>query len=284
MGQDARITVYAPSQKAAEDACAAAFERIAQLDSIMSDYRPSSELMQLCDKAGGPPVLVSPDLFRVLKMAEKVSLESDGMFDITVGPVVHLWRTARQTGVLPTPQEVENARALVDWRKVELNEADQTACVLVPGMRLDLGAIGKGYAVDEGQAVLTQHGVTCALIEMGGNLEVTDPPPGKKGWSIEIPNAEKGGKQTIMTLANCAISTSGDTEQFVAIGGKHYSHVVNPHTGYALTTRVQATVITPTGLIGDPIAMACTVLDHASRKTLLAHYPDAKAFVKQLKD
>ncbi len=273
MGVDARLIVYARDKATAETACAAAFERIAQLDAMMSDYRKDSELMRLCDKAGGPPVRISPELMKVFKRAREVSKESGGVFDITVGPLVQLWRAARKSAVLPLPSEIEVARKRVGWEKVVLDERHRTAQLLVPGMRLDLGGIAKGYADDEAQRVLKKHGITSALVEMGGDIVVSDAPPGKDGWTIQVPNVGKDSSSAEMQFKNCAISSSGDTEQFVVIGGKRYSHVVNPLTGWAETDRVQVTVIARDGLTSDPLTKAMLLVsDEAQRARLQNKY------------
>jgi thiamine biosynthesis lipoprotein len=277
MGVDTRIVVYAKDKKTAEDACAAAFERISVLDTAMSDYMKSSELTRLSDGAGGPAVKVSEDLFRVLKMSQEVSSLSDGYFDVTVGPLVQLWRKARKTVVLPVAAEIERARGLVGWQMVKLDDMARTVQLVKPGMRLDLGAIGKGFADDEAQIVLKKYGIKSALVEMGGDIVVSDSPPGKPGWVIQVSDGKTETKK--MTLSNCAISTSGDAEQFVIIGGVRYSHVVDPHTGYALTKGVQATITAKTGLIADPVSTALTLLDEAGRKRLLRHYPGTKVYL-----
>ncbi len=279
MGIDARIEVYAKDRAAAESACGEAFERIAALDSIMSDYRKDSELMQLCAKAGGPPVIVSADLFRVFVKAQEMSRRSGGTFDITVGPLVQLWRKARKSAKMPLPAEIAAARRLAGWRKLTLDPGSRSVRLAVPGMKLDLGGIAKGYADDEAQAVLRRHGITRALIEMGGDIVVTGPPPGQSGWNIRIPNADRGKGPKDYRLANCAISTSGDTEQFVIIGGRRYSHVVDPRTGMALSSRVQATVIARDGLTSDPLSKPLTFLGPRARARLLRLYPGSREFI-----
>lgn len=281
MGVDTRLVVYALDQKTAEEACAAAFERIAALDTTMSDYMKDSELTHLSNRAGGPAVKVSKDLFKVLKRSQEVSRLSDGLFDVTVGPLVQLWRKARKTAILPAPDAVERARALVGWGKLALNERAMTVRLTTPGVRLDLGAIGKGFADDEAQTVLKRHGIASALVEMGGDIVVSGPPPGTDGWLIRVPNAGPGGGSLDMRLKNCAISTSGDSEQFVVIGGVKYSHVVDPHTGYALTQGVEATVIAKDGLTADPVSTALTLLDEPSRARLLKAFPGTRCFVRK---
>src|SRR5262249_55387046 len=138
MGTEFRLVFYAPDEATANRAAKAAFARAADLDNILSDYKPASELMQLCRKAGGPPVRVSEDLFKVLRAAQDVARRSDGAFDVTVGPVVRLWRRARRTRRLPDPKELAEALKLVGYDKVRLNEHDRTVQLLVMGMLLDL--------------------------------------------------------------------------------------------------------------------------------------------------
>src|ERR1041385_8828910 len=130
MGVDARLVVYAPDIRKAEEACTAAFKRIAELDSIMSDYRRDSELNRLCEKSGGPAVKVSADLYRVLRKAEEVSRRSEGAFDITVGPLIALWRNARKTGKLPTPGEIDTALKLVSWQHIHLESGNKVRLAL----------------------------------------------------------------------------------------------------------------------------------------------------------
>jgi len=283
MGIDARLVVYTVDEASAEMACTRAFARIAELDSIMSDYRKDSELMRLCDKAGGPPVQVSRDLFLVLTRATEVSRRSKGAFDVTVGPLVALWRKARKTSELPDPAAIAAARKLVGWQKVRLFPRDRKVKLLAPGMRLDLGGIAKGYAADEAQKVLKKNGVSRALVEMGGDIVLSGPPPGKKGWTIRVPNAGDRHGPVDMTLADVAVSSSGDTEQFVVIGGVQYSHVVDPRTGWALTNRAQGTVIARNGLTSDPLSKLLTILDEKDWRRVLRAYPATRGYARVLK-
>ena len=276
MGIDARLVVYATDKVVAEKACEAAFKRIAELDGIMSDYRPKSELMLLCAKPKGTAVKVSNDLYRVLERSLVISRQTGGAFDVTVGPLVQLWRKARKEGRLPDPNLIQAAKNLVGYRKVKLDSKAHTVTLSQDGMRLDLGGIAKGYASDEALKVLRKNGIKSALIEMGGDLVLGDAPPKTKGWTVSIPN---NNSQELL-LRNCAISSSGDTEQFVVIDGKRYSHVVDPTTGQGLTMRLQATIIAKDGLTTDPLSTALTLLDERNRYRLLQRYPRAKAFIK----
>ncbi len=158
MGTWFKITLYAADKQTAQHAAAKAFERIAELDRMLTDYNSESELMRLCQKSGGPPVRVSHELFFVLKRAQEVTERSGGAFDVTVGPIVRLWRRARRTGRLPDPQQVADARALVGYQRMRLDERAQTVQLLKSGMRLDLGGIAKGYAADEALLALKAPG------------------------------------------------------------------------------------------------------------------------------
>jgi thiamine biosynthesis lipoprotein len=282
MGVDARLVVYARDRDAAERACGAAFQRIAGLNTIMSDYRPQSEVTRLGERAGGPPMRISRDLMIVLRRALEVGRASGGAFDITAAPVVALWRQARKSGTLPDPTELARARRLVGWRRLRLDEKAGTARLERPGMKLDLGGIAKGYAADCARAELKRHGLTRCLAQLGGDIVVGDPPPGTEGWQVRVANAGDGKGPADLLFANRAISTSGDTEQFVIIDGQRYSHVVDPRTGQALRNRVQVTVTAPDGLSSDPVATALCVLGLEAGKKLLAANPGADAYFRIL--
>lgn len=282
MGVDARLVVYAPDLPAAERACEAAFSRIAALDTIMSDYRRGSELNRLCARAGGAPVPVSPELYRVLERAGEISRQSGGAFDPTAGPLIALWRAARKNGRLPDQKELDRARRLVGWGKVRLDPSARTVRLALPGMKLDLGGIAKGHAADEAQRVLRAHGVDRALVQLGGDLVVSGAPPGTDGWRVRVPNADEGAGPRDLAFVHRAVSTSGDTEQFAVIGGRRYSHVVDPRTGRALTNRVQVTVTAADGLTADPVSTAVSVLGEEEGHRLLRRYPGCEAFIRVL--
>jgi thiamine biosynthesis lipoprotein len=262
MGTQFRLVLYTPDEPSANAASRAAFDRIAQLDAMLSDYQPDSELMQLCAKAGGPPVPVSEELYFVLSRAIDTAKRSDGAFDPTVGPIIRLWRHARRQHKLPDPARIAEARKLVGYENVRVNAEDRTVELLKARMQLDLGGIAKGYAADEAMAVLKKHGVTRALVAASGDIVVSDPPPGESGWTIGIAPPEGATKppRDFLLLRNTAVSTSGDTEQFVEIDGRRYSHIVDPATGLGLTNRLQVTVVAATGTASDSLATAVCVL------------------------
>lgn len=262
MGIQARLTLYSQSEADALAAATAAFDRLDQLDAVMSDYRANSELSRLSDRAGSGPIPLSDDLWRVLSRAQEISELTGGAFDITVGPVVQLWRAARRTGARPDPAILEDALDLVGWQMViPSDDHPRTVELVKPGMRLDLGGIGKGFAADEALAALRANGVTRALVDLGGDLVASGPPPGRPGWTIAVQWHDRDRKEIELLLANAALATSGDLEQFVEFGdGVRYSHIVDPATGLGLTNRTAVTVIAPDGATADALASAVSVL------------------------
>lgn len=273
MGGAVKLTLYAESEQKAETAAKAAFARFAELEQIMSDYRPTSEIVQLAAKAVHKPVKVSEDLWRVIRRALDVARYSEGAFDPTCGPIVALWREARQTVRLPDPAKVAEAKSRTGWKFVKLDAREQTVQFEKPGMKLDLGGIAKGDACDQAILTLKQHGVSRALVEAGGDLKVCGSPPKTSGWLIAIKDWDSR-----LTLRDRAVSTSGDAEQFVEIEGKRYSHIVDPRTGVGVTNRIQATVVAPSGLTTDPLATAVCVLGPQRSRALLRRF-GAKAMV-----
>ena len=263
MGVPFRIVLYAPNQESGETAAEAAFDRVKQLNDIMSDYDPDSELSKLSAGSGqGQAVPLSPDLWLVLSRAQELAKRSDGAFDVTVGPFVNLWRRARRVHQLPDPQRLAQARQAVGYTHVRLSAEHHTVELLVPNMRLDLGGIAKGYAVDQALKTLRKHGVERALVEGGGDVAVSEPPPAKTGWRLELSplDATNSPSARYLSLKNAAISTSGDLYQRLEIDGKRYSHIVDPHTGIGLTDHSLVTVIAPDSITADSLTKVVSVL------------------------
>ena len=267
MGTTFRIVLYAADEATAKKAAKAAFARVAELNRILSDYLPDSELMQLCKQAGGDPVKVSDDLFAVLRKSEEIAKLSDGAFDVSIAPVVRLWRTARKTKQLPNMDALKQALARVDFRKIRLDAERRTVQLLIANMLLDLGGIAKGYTADAVLEVLRRHGITRALVAAGGDVTASDPPPDAKGWKVGIAPVEdallrdgQAKPMTYLLLKNAAVSTAGDANQFVEIGGVRYSHIVDPKTGLGLVGRRGVTVIAPQGVWADALDTAACIL------------------------
>ena len=244
----------------------------------MSDYRPKSEMRRLT-QTPDEWVRVSDDLFRVLSRAVDVASATDGAFDPTIGPLVLLWREARRLHRLPDRADRDAARALVDWRRITLDTAGRRVRILGAGVRLDLGGIAKGDAVQQAVFALRSAGIASALVEAGGDIAVGDAPPGQPGWRIDVRGGDSLVRARASAISNAVVSTSGPGFQFLAIGGQRYSHVVDPRTGIGLTSAAQATVIAFDGALADALSTALTVMGEADVRRLMLRYPGVIASV-----
>ena len=283
MGTLVRITIYTPGEQSARDAFRAAFDRIRDLDRILSDYRPDSELKHVTNVAVGRPVPVSEDLFTVLSASQDLAEATAGAFDITQGPVIRLWREARKTGRMPDPAALQEAAARSGFRKLHLDAGDRTVTFGVAGMALDVGAIGKGYAASEAIEVLGALGVRRALVAVSGDLAFSEAPPGQRGWRIAVHSGDPSAVSfpRVLELTNAAVSTSGNSEQHVDIEGRRYSHIIDPSSGMGLVADLTVTVIARHGLDADGLDTAMSVLGAERGLALIESRRDAAAIVIQ---
>jgi len=283
MGTLVRITVYASGEDVARDAFRAAFDRIRDLDGILSDYRPDSELNQITKAAVGRAVRVSEELFTVLAASQDLAEATGGAFDITQGPIVGLWREARKTARVPDPAALREAATRSGFHKLHLDAKHRTVTVDQAGMALDVGAIGKGYAASEAIDVLGGLGVRSALVAVSGDLAFSKAPPGQRGWRIAIDagNASDVRVPGVLELTNGAVSTSGSSEQHVDIDGRRYSHIIDPSSGMGLVDDITVTVIARDGLESDGLDTAVSVLGAARGLALIESRPGAAALIIQ---
>ncbi len=286
MGVPFKIVVYAADDATANRAARAAYRRIEALNAILSDYEDDSELVRL--SKGSPhtePVKVSDDLFRVLALSQEVAKRSEGAFDVSVGPIVQLWRRARRQGALPPVDLLQRARAAVDFRAIMLDAAQKTVQLTKPRMRLDLGGIGIGYAVDEAIKVLKGAGIRSAMIDASGDIGTLDAPPGTAGWRIGIaPDKKTGAPTRFVLLANSALTVTGDAYQYVEIDGVRYSHIVDPRTGLGMTDQSEVTVIAKDCTTADSYDTAISVLGPKKGLALAAATPGVEALVVRMED
>jgi thiamine biosynthesis lipoprotein len=278
MGVPVRILVYASEESVANAAVHAAFDRIRQLNLIFSDYDEDSEISRLCRTSKpGQPVRVSRELSEVLAVSLDLSRRSHGAFDVTVGPLVDLWRKSRRSKRLPAPEALAEAKTRVGYQAVRLDPSRHTVELKKSGMRLDFGGIAKGYAANEARDVLKARGLTRALVALSGDISAGDPPPGQPGWRVAIPggtSADDPAEEAIW-LKNAAVSTSGDAHQFVEIGGRRYSHLVDPKTGLGMTRRISVTVIATKGLTADGLDSTAAILGPQEGLELIETTADA---------
>lgn len=282
MGVDVNLTLYGGSESAANDAAARAFARVAQLNGIFSDYEPDSEAMRLCRQTPpGQAVPVSEDLLTVLLASRTLSERSGGAFDVTVGPVIKLWRRARRQQQLPDAAPLQQALQTVGYRNLTIDAAQRTVALARTDLQLDFGGIVKGYAAQQALNTLRDAGFPQSLVSVAGDIAAGDVPPDAPGWKIGVAPLDRadGPPSRWVNLVRAAISTSGDAFQFVEIDGVRYSHIVDTKTGLGLTRRSSVTVIAPDGLLADGLATAATVLGPDAGLKLIADTPHAAGLI-----
>ena len=278
MGAKWYIVLYSRDLDSANRGFERAWKTIAEIDRHLSNYRPDSELNRLCRSAPhAEPVPVGPHLWRVMRAADGLSRQTSGAFDVTVGPLTKLWRRARVRKQLPDAERLVEARKLVGYQLVRYTETVQAIQLTFAKMQLDLGGIAKGYAVDQALAALRKEGITRALVNGGGDLAVGAAPPEATAWQVAVASVDPESPQEYLKLANGAVATSGDRWQSLEIGGKRYSHIVDPRSGMGTTHRTSASVVAPTCMQADAWASAISVLQPEKGIRLIESEPNIEA-------
>ena len=285
MGAPCRVVFYAPSEESANESARAVFARLARIEEALSDWMPSSETRQLPSLAA-VQTTVGPDLASALSASLHYARTTDGAFDPSIGALTKRWRATRRDGRVPDAAELLTLRARCGWQQVQFDEATHTYAARVPGLELDFGGIGQGIGADAALEVLRERGVTSALIDLSGDIAVSDAPPGRTGWNIDLDDPW----HTKLELANAAVTTSGDRFQHMDVaadggtttptdGGTttRRSHIIDPATGEPLTTRVEVVVVARTGVEADALATALSVMGPERGLALLAKLPSTSA-------
>jgi len=247
MGSAYSVVVYGEDRTRMEEAVDAAFAEVQRLDQMLSNYKPESELSEINRYAGEHPVAVTQEMFDLLAACVEYSRESEGAFDITVGPLMKVWGFYKGTGRLPHRAEILSAMDRVGYRNIVLDATQRTVRFAKEGTELDPGGIGKGYAVDRMVEVLKQYGVQTALVSASGSsIYGLGAPPGEKGWKVEIrdPKNEKKSVAEVY-LKDESMSTSGNYEKFFRAEGRIYSHIMDPRTGWPAQGALSVSAITP---------------------------------------
>ncbi len=274
MGSPFNLVIYADTKQIADSAAQESFKLVDSINLICSDYDSSSELFKLRYAAVGKPIKVSSMLMELLCTSSQAYKDADGSFDITVGPLSRLWRSARKSKIFPTATAINEALKRIGFNKVQLDSGAQTITFLHPNMQLDMGAIAKGYAADKVLALLQSLGITTALVDAGGDMVAFGIPPQKKGWTIgiNVPGQQEKLLERKLVLSNKAVATSGDAFQYLLHEGKKYGHIIDPRTGYGVTFQRNVTVVAPTATTADWLATACSILTLEQVKILAKKY------------
>lgn len=288
MAVPVRLVFYAESEDAAKSARDAVYGRFDELNEMMSDYNPESEMVRACRRSGetGEPVEISETLYDVLVRARQIGELTSGAFDISVSPIVKLWRRSRMFGKRPPEDYLSQAKELVGSENWELRSTETesgnkyTLRILKKNVRLDLGGIAKGYAIDEGFRILNERGITSALIDAGGDIRAGSPPPGKDGWTIGGLSLSKDeGAAFYLNVSDAAIASSGDTFQYFEIDGVRYSHIIDPRTCEPLTRHSVVSVLAPDAATADALASGVSVLGPEEGVKVIESLPGVETMI-----
>jgi FAD:protein FMN transferase len=239
------------------------FELVDSLNEIYSDYIPGSELNRLSSSSGkGEWVSLSASLLDILLVSQSAWKLSRGAFDITIGPIVRLWRKARKDNRFPDKDSLAGALKATGFQYILIDSIHKRVQLMKPGMRLDLGGIAQGYMAQKVLNHLQNNQINSALIDASGDIVMGDAPPDKDGWriAVNLPESTTELMDNKIVVHNKAVITSGDVYQYMIHDGKRYSHIVDPRTGYGVTNQRNATVITDDGVEADWLATASTIL------------------------
>lgn len=235
------------------------FARVEELADKATVNEPGSEIDKVNEAAGKEPVQVSEDVYPLIETAAEYSEISEGGFDYTIGPITDLWHIGFDDARKPEQSEIDAALSLVDYTKVVLNPEEQTVFLTEPGMKLDLGAIAKGYIADEVKKLFEEAGVTTAIIDLGGNVIVMGGSPTREGeaWNIGIqdPLSERGETVGTTMQKDRSIVTSGIYERYIEVDGEVYHHLMNPETGYPFENEIAGvSIISDRSIDGDALS------------------------------
>jgi thiamine biosynthesis lipoprotein len=287
MGTLTNITVVAGDADTAQKSIVAAFEQFKEVERLMSYHDINSKINEINRTAYGTPLKVDESIFQVLNKAVEFSRLTDGAFDITVAPLIDLWNAAADANELPTKEDIQAAMEKVGSDKLILDPNQKTVQFAVEGMKLDLGGIAKGYAIDKAIQAIQQVGALGAMVDVGGDIRVFGKPPrNKRYWSIGLQDPQDtsdtilpGSYLLVLKVKDAAVTTSGDYRRFVTIQGQKHSHIIDAATGQSARDMSSVTIITDTALKADALATAVTVLGLEKGLNLIETLPNTEAIL-----
>jgi thiamine biosynthesis lipoprotein len=281
MGTEVSFAVLSDDDAGANKAIDSAFAEIKRIEDMMTTWRPDSEVSRINANAGVKPVVVSPETLEVIEAAQRSSQLSNGAFDITFFALHGLWKFDQDlTKKVPSAADIKKRLALVDWRKVKVDHDQRTVYLAKKGMRISLGGIAKGFAVDRAVAVLRRAGFNDAIVQAGGDLMCSGSKNGRP-WvtGIRDPRGDRGAVFAKMLLTNHAFSTAGDYERFFILDGKRYHHILDPKTGWPAKRSRSVTIYAPTALLADAVDDAVFILGWKKGFAMIDKIPDVGAVV-----
>jgi thiamine biosynthesis lipoprotein len=276
MGTTFDVVAYGPDGEHLAAVINEVFDEIDRLEQQMSKYRRDSEVSHINRNAARHGIIVEPRLFRLIQDSLRASTETDGAFDITIGPLMKSWGFYRQEGRVPSLVEIKQVLQSIGYQHIKLDPALRMIWFDEKDVELDLGAIAKGYAIDRAVAILRSYGVTSALLSSGSSsIYALGAPPQERAWQITLrdPFDANKGADTIL-LKNCSVSTSGNYVRFFTLNGKTYSHIMNPLTGWPVDGMLSTAVVSEETTESEALSTALYVMGPERASKVLAAHPN----------
>lgn len=282
MGSLLKVSAWTTDDAAAVETFDHVFREFDRLDAMLTVWKNDSDVSRINAAAGREPVAVSRETIEVLTIAHQVSVDTGGKFDITFGALTDIWKFDHdQDNTVPDRSAIEARLPLINYEEVAVDRSAGTAFIRKPGMRIHLGGIGKGYAVDRAAGVLRGLGITSALVSAGGStLYAIGHPPGQDGWKVAIQDpSRRADALAVVSLHDNAVSTSGVSERFVVENGHRYAHIIDPRSGEPSEGMCQVTLIAPDATASDALTKAAFLL---TRRQLIDRF-DARPGIHVLR-
>ncbi len=261
MGSTVELKFYSQNEELFHRVVDACVERTKEIDRLFSNYRDDSVLAEVNRNAGVGPVSVPREFLRLVRTSIRYSELTEGAFDVTIGSLFELWRAETKAGRLPARSQIRDALGCTGFRKIKIDEAKSRVFLDSDCVRLDFGAIGKGYAVDEMVNIAKQNGIKRGLVNFGGNIYAMDPPAGKKFWDVGVRKPGSGSEIiSKLDLVNKGVATSGDYERYFDHEGRRYSHIIDPRTGWPAEDVTSVVAVSKTATEADVFSTAVSVL------------------------
>ena len=285
MGSPFQIIFYHTDSVEASHVASESYALVDSLNLVFSDYDRESEISLLAAHAGKQPQKISNALFDVMMLSLEAEQKSRQTFTVYTGALTKLWRNARRESRFPAKKKVRQALRLSSKKHFKFFPNDSLLIIAGKGASMDFGGIVKGYAAQKVIDLLQANNIDHALVDAGGDIVMGDPPPDKEGWSVgvNLPGEDAELAEHRLLIKNKAVATSGNMYQYIEHGGKKYSHIINPKTGYGITEQRQVTVIANDGATADWLATACSILP-ISKALKLAESEDASLLILELKN
>ncbi len=281
MGSLVTITVWTDDDRAADAAMPKAFAEFDRLDALLSVWKPGSDVVRINAAAGRAPVAVGRELIEVLSVARQVSEWTQGKFDVTFGALAEVWKFDHdQDNRVPTRAEIETRLPHVDYTAVRIDDGASTVFLAREGVRVHLGGIGKGYAVERAVAILRAAGFSDFMVQAGGDLFVSGQ-PGPTSWRLGIQDPRGAADDSFATidLRDATLSTSGDYERYFVKDGRRYHHLIDPDLGEPAQGAVSVTIVAKSPTLADGLSTGVFLLGPDAGMALVERLPDVEAVI-----